>query len=69
MKAFFSEAMALKSGIILMSISLAYKSKVPVTCTKNVLYPFESGVGVVNGLGILHICSIIRGDMRVGLIL
>ena len=41
--AFCSEKMALQDGGIVMSIELAYKRKVLVTCMKNVLPPFESG--------------------------
>ena len=40
-----SEETALKSGRIVLYISLSYKRKVPVTCMKNILSPFESGGG------------------------
>ena len=59
--AFCSEAMALKAGNIVLSIALAQKRNIPGTCMKNVLSPFESGGGIFNGLGILYLCSIIRG--------
>ena len=41
--AFYSEAMALKAGSIVLLIDLSYKIKVPVICMKLFLSPFESG--------------------------
>ena len=43
MGGFCSEEMALEAGSIVLSISLEYKRKGPVTCMENILSPFESG--------------------------